>query len=118
MARARRRGPRQAEDGVTDQKRRALSALMPPTSRQGDDALAAICFDALAHAATDEADTLTHGFHSYPARMHPAIAAVILDRITLDDDALVVDPFCGSGTVLIEARRRGRASTGSDINPV
>jgi hypothetical protein len=99
-------------------QRRALSSMLPPTSRRGDEVLAAVCFDALDAASRDDADTLTHGFHSYPARLHPSIARVILERTSLDAPALVVDPFCGSGTVLIEARRRGLASTGADINPV
>jgi SAM-dependent methyltransferase len=30
----------------------------------------------------------------------------------------VLDPFCGSGTTLAEARRRGLASVGVDLNPI
>jgi len=31
---------------------------------------------------------------------------------------VVLDPFCGSGTVLVEAKRRGLESWGIDINPL
>jgi len=30
----------------------------------------------------------------------------------------VLDPFCGSGTVLVEARRQGRVARGYDVNPL
>ena len=51
------------------------------------------------------ADTnyLTHGLHPYPARMIPQIAARLLERYASPGD-WVLDPFCGSGTVLVEAR--------------
>ncbi len=57
-----------------------------------------------------------HGVHPYPGRMHPLWARRIL--AALPDDASVLDPFCGSGTVLIEARKRGVHARGSDVNPI
>jgi hypothetical protein len=55
-----------------------------------------------------------HGLHSYPARIHPAWCRRILGE--LPEDAVVYDPFCGSGTVLAETSLSGRDSFGSDIN--
>ncbi len=65
------------------------------------------------------ADTkyLTHGLHVYPARMIPQIARRLLRRYAKPGD-LVLDPFCGSGTVLVEARLYGMNSVGIDINPL
>lgn len=65
------------------------------------------------------ADTkyLTHGLHVYPARMIPQIARRLLRRYAKPGD-LVFDPFCGSGTVLVEARLYGMNSIGIDINPL
>jgi hypothetical protein len=74
-------------------------------------------FEALVRASEDDADTLTHGFHSYPARLHPSIPSLLIDRFA-DAAGRIVDPFCGSGTVLVEARRRGLPSWGVDLNPV
>lgn len=76
--------------------------------------------DALAHAlATDgeERDRLTHGFHSYPARMHWVTAQRVLEEFGVPGGR-VLDPFCGSGTVLVEARVRGLEAMGVDLNPL
>ncbi len=58
-----------------------------------------------------------HGFHSYPARMHPVTAAGLVEGLS-PEGGQVADPFCGSGTVLVEARRLGRRSFGVDLNPL
>ncbi len=58
-----------------------------------------------------------HGFHSYPARMHPETAARLIAALSSSGQT-VLDPFCGSGTVLVEARRLGRRGAGFDINPL
>lgn len=58
-----------------------------------------------------------HGFHTYPARMHPATAARLVRAIS-GERATVLDPFCGSGTVLVEAMIAGRAVVGTDLNPL
>lgn len=58
-----------------------------------------------------------HGFHSYPARLHPVTAANLITSLS-PQHGTVGDPFCGSGTVLVEARRLGRKSIGVDLNPL
>ncbi len=58
-----------------------------------------------------------HGFHSYPARMHPDTAATLVAELSAPG-ATVLDPFCGSGTVLVEARLAGRRALGNDLNPL
>ena len=59
----------------------------------------------------------THGFHTYPGRMHPQIARALLESETLED-AFVLDPFCGSGTTLVEAMLAGAKGLGNDIHPL
>ncbi|MEM0157973.1 MAG: DNA methyltransferase [Thermoplasmataceae archaeon] len=46
----------------------------------------------------------------------PQIPFQLISRYTKPGD-WVIDPFCGSGTTLIEAARLGRNSVGIDINP-
>jgi len=58
-----------------------------------------------------------HGFHPYPAMMIPQIARrLILEYSRLGD--YILDPFCGSGTVLVESKLNNRYSVGIDINPL
>jgi SAM-dependent methyltransferase len=63
------------------------------------------------------ARALTHGFHSYAGRMHPSIARGAVEAFSAPGQ-LVVDPFCGSGTVLVEAMAAGRAAIGVDASPL
>ncbi|MEO6775645.1 MAG: hypothetical protein ABI467_21975 [Kofleriaceae bacterium] len=105
-------------------QRRSLSMPKQPGKiyRDGNSAIAKICVDALTAAQTDRetAETFTHPFHSYPARLHPATARVLVELVA--DGAKrtqpFLDPFCGSGTTLVEARANGLATIGSDLNPL
>ena len=54
--------------------------------------------------------------HPYPARFIAEIPGQALDLLKVDGP--VLDPFCGSGTTLAEARRRGLPSIGVDLNPI
>lgn len=65
-----------------------------------------------------DADTteLTHGIHPYPARLIPQVARKLLATYA-KPKAFVWDPFCGSGTVLLEAMTHDHPSVGTDINP-
>jgi SAM-dependent methyltransferase len=58
-----------------------------------------------------------HGFHAYPARMHPLTAQRLIERLS-SPGGCVLDPFCGSGTVLVEARLLQRQAWGLDTNPI
>jgi len=60
---------------------------------------------------------LTHGLHPYPARMVPQIAKRLL-KMYCPEGGIVLDPFCGSGTVAVEARLLKVNSIGIDINPL
>lgn len=98
-------------------RRRALSNVGGKVRSTGDRALVVPLTRALDVDPRDSGDALTHGFHSYPARMHPSIAGVLLEELRVRGGT-VLDPFCGSGTVLVEAMRAGWRSLGSDLNPL
>jgi len=57
----------------------------------------------------------THGFHSYPARMHPETARRVIEAFP---GGRILDPFVGSGTTAVEAVRAGRPFTGFDISKI
>lgn len=60
---------------------------------------------------------LTHNYHPYPAKYIPQIPKEIISKYTKAGD-LVLDPFCGSGTTLIEALLSNRDAIGVDLNPI
>ncbi len=60
---------------------------------------------------------LTHGYHRYPAKFIPQIVSRLIEKYTKPDD-LIMDPFGGCGTTLVESKIMGRPSIGVDINPV
>ena len=66
-----------------------------------------------------ESDTkeYTHCFHTYPAMMIPQIARKLLKEYGIEGGWLL-DPYCGTGTSLVEASLFGMHSTGCDINPL
>lgn len=99
---------------------------MPRTAgrihRDGLTSTATVLVEALEAAQTDRetAETLTHPFHTYPARLHPASAKVLVEFIGAGAGRTqpILDPFCGSGTVLVEARAAGHRAIGTDLNPL
>jgi DNA modification methylase len=42
----------------------------------------------------------------------------VIDLFAITPDHLVLDPFCGSGTTLVQCKKRGISSVGIDANPV
>lgn len=61
--------------------------------------------------------TYTHCYHSYPAMMIPKVAGRLLDTYGKNSKYLF-DPYCGTGTSLVEANLRGINAFGIDINPL
>jgi len=59
---------------------------------------------------------LTHGFYKYMAGMQPMVAREALKLVP--DASTVLDTFCGSGTVLIEAMVAGKRAFGCDASPL
>jgi len=59
----------------------------------------------------------THGYHRYPAKFIPQIVSRLTEKYTQEGD-LIIDPFGGCGTTLVESKVMGRPSIAVDINPV
>ena len=55
--------------------------------------------------------------HPYPGSMPAYLASRLVDRYSAPD-SLVFDPFCGIGTVVLEALRLGRTALGADLLPL
>ena len=110
---------RQARKAPEPGGRRALTHVGGPTRVEGENGEdAAIARWAFRVRSDDPAARAhVHGFHSYPARLHAATAARLVEALSRPGDH-VLDPLCGSGTALVEARRAGRLAQGSDLNPL
>ena len=94
-------------------RRYAANAAYGELKFKGDESLA----EAMEHAlkARGEFNHATQRFHTYPARLHPKAAQLLIDALP---GQRLLDPFCGGGTILVEGMRAGREVFGFDINPV
>jgi DNA modification methylase len=57
-----------------------------------------------------------HSISSYVGRIKPSFAHFLINIFT-DVDDVILDPFCGIGTIPLEADNLGRKSIGNDLNP-
>jgi len=59
-----------------------------------------------------------HGLHEYKGKFNPQIVRAILNILDVPVGSRVLDPFCGSGTSLLECVHIGMDAIGTDINPL
>jgi DNA modification methylase len=59
-----------------------------------------------------------HGLHEYKGKFNPQIVRVLFNIFNIDKGKKIIDPFCGSGTTLVEAAHMGIHAIGTDINPM
>lgn len=60
---------------------------------------------------------LSHYLFRYPAKFHAPVARALIERYTSTGET-VLDPFVGSGTLLVEAAVAGRHGVGTDVDPL
>jgi hypothetical protein len=68
--------------------------------------------------AKREKAPLIEGVHPYPAKFIGDIPRTLMQLLPVPSGTAVMDPFCGSGTTLVEAQRAGRMAVGVDLNPI
>jgi DNA modification methylase len=61
---------------------------------------------------------LTHALHQYKGKFYPQIAKSLINYAGLQPGSVVLDPFCGSGTTLVECLLNGYTGLGVDLNPL
>lgn len=59
-----------------------------------------------------------HAIHPYPAKLLVNIPQFFLAALPTEAGSVLLDPFCGSGTVLYEGASAGLRPIGSDSNPL
>lgn len=106
---------------IPARKRRSLTNIGGAIDTGGDPRASEALAYALEVAQDDDADAPdrahVHGFHAYPARAHPVTIRRLIESF-VPEDGVVLDPFCGSGTVLVEAMLEGHDAIGTDLNPL
>jgi len=58
-----------------------------------------------------------HGWHRFVLSFSPALVKHYIDCFGLKKYSVLLDPFCGMGTTLVEAKMNGITAIGLDANP-
>ena len=115
-----------ARSSTGDLPKRAARATVPghmPERAQltlplgDDDALPALAMPA---DWKEQPRSFGHAFHplcTYLGGLPPAMAHALVERFSRPGD-VVLDPFCGRGTVPLQATLRRRVGVGVDLNPL
>ena len=64
------------------------------------------------------ADRAVHDWYRFILSFPPHLVREYLARFEVDGSQRVLDPFCGTGTTLVECKRRGIPSVGIEANPM
>ena len=60
---------------------------------------------------------ITHNYYTYPAKFIPQLVSRLINTYTKEKE-IVVDPFMGSGTTIVESMVNKRYACGVDINEI
>ena len=63
-------------------------------------------------------DRAVHDWYRFVLSFPPHLVGDYLSRFGATADSRVLDPFCGTGTTVVECKKRGIPSVGIEINPV
>ena len=59
-----------------------------------------------------------HNWYRFVLAYPPELVRKYIEGFGLSDESVVLDPFCGTGTTLVECKLRGITSVGLETNPV
>lgn len=64
------------------------------------------------------ADRDIEEIHPYPAKFIAELPRALIGALPVPHGTAILDPFCGSGTALVECQRLGITAIGIDLNPI
>ena len=63
-------------------------------------------------------DAPVHNWYRFVLSYPPHIVREYLERFNCDSSSTVLDPFCGTGTTVVECKKLGIPSIGIEANPL
>lgn len=63
-------------------------------------------------------DSAAHNWYRFVLSFPPHLVRDYLNRFGVNSDHCVLDPFCGTGTTLVECKKLGISSVGIEANPM
>jgi DNA modification methylase len=63
-------------------------------------------------------DMSVHDWYRFVLAFPPHLVDDYINRFSLDETSLLLDPFCGTGTTLVQAKLRGILSIGVEVHPL
>src|SRR2546426_12714566 len=63
-------------------------------------------------------DRAAHDWYRFVLSFPPHLVRDYIERFHLDGDHTILDPFCGTGTTLVECKKLGIPSVGIEANPM
>lgn len=67
--------------------------------------------------SVEDGDRAFHNWYRFVLSYPPHLVRNYLHDFALDEESVVLDPFCGTGTTIVEARLNSFASIGIEANP-
>ena len=65
-----------------------------------------------------DSDRAVHDWYRLVLSFPPHLVSSYLSQFKVDSGATVLDPFCGTGTTIVESKKKGISSIGLEANPV
>lgn len=106
-------------DGIDFDAVRRLTYFAGGVNGQGVVETTQSRLEAAARAGNRQATRYSvHGLHEYKGKFNPQVAKAILNIFGIHAGGRVFDPFCGSGTTLVECAHLRATGYGIDLNPL
>jgi hypothetical protein len=65
-----------------------------------------------------EADLPVHDWYRFVLSFPPHLVRNYIEKFSISADQRILDPFCGTGTTLVESKKHGIPSIGIEANPI